>query len=469
MLKINSLKKFLKEDFFYFVSLFLLNGVLCLKIGNFLSYILYFLFPFVFLTLFFFVIFKRRRFSISLLGRFISCVFLFFSAALISFLISGPADMSLFFYDRTFVFNVGANCMSLAFSLSIRLSCIRNASVQFSKLFRSFEQYLPDKKRIKSHYILSFVFLFFLSALLFYYNAFEKSLAIIILSCLSLLVSIFFLAKNPLTAREIRRIDFYIKELNRADSKDYILDGIRKRIEERWIRKYNLPFVENMIMAAVRIFYHLKVVGAGNIISYDEPAIFVMNHGMMIGPVCGVTYLPIINRPYTHHRMCDRAESANRMWYCTFKKVFKKMSDKTGLKIMDFIAKHITKWINSYEPILSYVDLHDPRKSMESMKNGLLSLLDGDSILIFPEDSSKSPTGTYQKGETGDLYSGFAHIGKLYGAKTGRSLYFYPVFVNSRLRTFNIGKPIIYDMSVNVGTEKKKVAQELKERMNEFS
>ena len=280
--------------------------------------------------------------------------------------------------------------------------------------------------------------------------------------------SVFFSCRNPITFREQSRLDAYFAEAERSDSNDVILENIRRRIKEHWVDKYSLPVVENIIMFLVRTIYHLKIVGANNIRKDNLPAVFVSNHGTMIGPVCGVSYLPVVHRPYVHHRMCDAEESAERMWRWTFSPKMKYLTEEQGMRFSRFIAKRTSKWINSFEPVKSYVDLNDARKSMESIRNGALALMDGDSVLLFPEDSSKGPDEKYQHGEAGVFFTGFAHMGKVYNEMTGRSLCFYPVFVDKKTRTYNIAEPVIYDNTANVSLEKKRVADELRRRMNSF-
>ncbi|HAL18086.1 MAG TPA: hypothetical protein DCO86_00410 [Spirochaetaceae bacterium] len=286
------------------------------------------------------------------------------------------------------------------------------------------------------------------------------------IAAICFVASVFFSCRNPITFREQSRLDAFFAEAGRPDSSDAILENIRRRIKEHWIDNYSFPLVENIIMFLVRVLFHLKIVGANNIREDNLPAVFVSNHGTMIGPVCGVTYLPVVHRPYVHHRMCDAEESAQRMWRWTFSPKMKHLTEEQGMRFSRFVAKRTSKWINSFEPIKSYVDLNDARKSMESIRNGVHALMDGDSVLLFPEDSSKGPDEKYQLGEAGVFFTGFAHMGKIYNEMTGRSLSFYPVFVDKKTRTYNIDEPVIYDSAANVSLEKKRVADELRRRMN---
>ena len=279
--------------------------------------------------------------------------------------------------------------------------------------------------------------------------------------------SLIVLSRNPITLREQKRLDIYFNELNREDSLSILTQRYKDRIIKRWVKSYNLPFASEFIMGLCRFFLSMKVKGKENIKGTMLPSVFVANHGEIIGPICGTCYIPSVFRPYVHDHMCDVEKSTNRMWKYTFKGIFGFLGETKGLKLSRFIAKITTHLINSFEPIHSYVSENDPRKSMKSMHDGLECLLDGDSMLIFPENPSKTGTGRYAVGEVGALYSGFAHIGKLYNDATKRNLYFYPMFINKKKRLITIGEPVIFNNTDNVVAEKKRVAEEIQNRMNE--
>ena len=48
----------------------------------------------------------------------------------------------------------------------------------------------------------------------------------------------------------------------------------------------------------------------------------------------------------------------------------------------------------------------------------------------------------YKADNVRTFYTGFAHIGKMYFDRTGKSLLFYPLFSDRTTRSFRIGSPV---------------------------
>ena len=408
-MKISSLSKFLCEDLFFCLSIFLSFFLVISKFSKSLFLFIAFIVSILIWVIIFFLAFKNLKFFKRNLSRFLSC-FLLVAYAIISnlapFLLKQVEEFekdSITVYsainrtkflnvlrgEKELIVSLFINAVLFSFIAASRIISIIRINKTYKVLKYDILEY-KDKKPVLNPflYILPFVFCFFVS--------------------------------------------FFFKDYRQY----YTL--YKERIINRWVKNYKLPFASETIMGLSRFIFGMKVNGIENIINEELPSVFVSNHGEIIGPVCGTSYLSTVYRPYVHDHMCDVEKSAFRMWKYTFSKPLAFMGEKRSKRFSHFIARITTHLINSFEPIHSYVGENDPRKSMQSMHDGLDCILSGDSLLIFPENPGKTENHKYEEGKTGELYTGFAHIGKLFNDKTGRNLHFYPMFINKKKKTLKL-------------------------------
>ena len=285
--------------------------------------------------------------------------------------------------------------------------------------------------------------------------------------CLSCgVVSFAFLANNNFSSRKRMRLFVYNRILER-DGNDCRLPAMRKTAYDLFVKHHPPYFIDEVIQSMIRICYHLKVDGEENISLDDLPAVFICNHGEEIGPICGMTFIPTYLNPWVHAEMCRKDLAYARMWRFTFGPRFHENS-RFGKFLTRVIASVVTYLIGGVEPLEVHRD--NPRKIMKLFMDTKDCLASGGNVLIFPEDPGKSDNnGYYQQGSVGDMFAGFAQIGKIYAAETGMNLHFFPVFINKKRRTLHIGKPIAYDSkAADAREEKMRIVKELQERMNAF-
>ena len=484
-MKISSLSKFLCEDLFFCLSIFLSFFLVISKFSKSLFLFIAFIVSILIWVIIFFLAFKNLKFFKRNLSRFLSC-FLLVAYAIISnlapFLLKQVEEFekdSITVYsaiNRTKFLNVlrgenelivslFINAVLFSFIAASRIISIIRINKTYKVLKYDILEY-KDKKPVLNPflYILPFVFCFFVS---FFFKDYRQYYTLsFIFALIFASFAIYIISRNPITFREEKRLDIYLREKNRSDSLDFLQERYKERIINRWVKNYKLPFASETIMGLSRFIFGMKVNGIENIINEELPSVFVSNHGEIIGPVCGTSYLSTVYRPYVHDHMCDVEKSAFRMWKYTFSKPLAFMGEKRSKRFSHFIARITTHLINSFEPIHSYVGENDPRKSMQSMHDGLDCILSGDSLLIFPENPGKTENHKYEEGKTGELYTGFAHIGKLFNDKTGRNLHFYPMFINKKKKTITIDKPVVFNNTENTVQEKRRVAKAIYDAMN---
>ncbi|MDL2240477.1 hypothetical protein LJC25_00985 [Bacteroidales bacterium OttesenSCG-928-K03] len=284
------------------------------------------------------------------------------------------------------------------------------------------------------------------------------------LPLLFMVISIIFALKQPLDERHKQKLEVFNKGVNANIS-------TKQSLNERLVKKSRVRFGVKIIAAFVKPFLFLKVKGEENI-DYDNfPSIFVCNHGIIYGPIAAVIYLPTYFRPWIDKKMCDIDSAAQEMYERHFSR-WPLLSKKVKIGMSKFLSKPVTWAMTSFNPIP--VEKSSLRGVVKTFESTVDVLAEGDNILIFPEKPKKVKVGrkTTIKHETdtvGNLYTGFASIGKLYFDQTGKALRFYPIFANKKNHTFNIGKPVVYDHNNNSHEEKVRIANELQIKMKEFS
>ena len=203
----------------------------------------------------------------------------------------------------------------------------------------------------------------------------------------------------------------------------------------------------------VKVFYpQTQVVGIENL--PDEPVIIVGNHCQMNGPIVGELYVP--NEPYI---WC-----AGEMMY---------LKDVPEYAFHDFWSQK-PKWTHPFYKLLSYVIApiavcvfnnartigvyHDTR-ILSTFKNTVTKLVEGNSVVIFPEHDVKHNHIIY------DFQDKFIDVAKLYYKKTGRELSFVPMYIAPKLKTLYLGKPVRFCAAQPMDTERRQICTYLMEEI----
>ncbi len=197
------------------------------------------------------------------------------------------------------------------------------------------------------------------------------------------------------------------------------------------------------------LFYpKMKVVGQENL--PDEPVIIVGNHCQMNGPIVGELYMP--EEPY--------------IW-CAGEMM--QLKEVPGYAFQDFWSQK-PRWSQPFYRLLSYIIAplsvcvfnnartigvyHDTR-IISTFKNTVTRLLEGRSVLVFPEHDQTYNHILY------DFQDKFIDIAKLYHKKAGKALLFVPVYIAPKLKTLCFGKPIRFRPQEPMDAERKRICNYL--------
>lgn len=276
-----------------------------------------------------------------------------------------------------------------------------------------------------------------------------------------MIVALVFALKQPLDFRNREKLMRFIEDRSGNEN-------VRDDLQKLFVRKYRMRFGVKIACTLVKPFLHLKVSGIERLRKEEHPSVFVCNHGFIYGPISAVIYLPTYFRPWIHNVMLSR-DTAKKELAKSLSWILKVFGRKLGGAIIGQLTRATCWALNSFNPIP--VVRGASRDVMTTFNESLKALQDGDNILIFPEKPKKL-AGLSEDASANHLrvfYTGFAHVGKMYYDKTGKSLLFYPLYSDHVKRTFTIGKPVRYNPALESHESKRVLAEELQARMTELS
>jgi len=282
------------------------------------------------------------------------------------------------------------------------------------------------------------------------------------LPLLFMLVAIFFACRQPLDYRNREKLMLFIESRSKTEQ-------MRDNLQGLFVRKYRMRFGVKILCTIARPFLHLRVAGREKLRREDYPSVFVCNHGFIYGPISAVIYLPTYFRPWVHNVMLS-PDTAFREMSKSLSFLKKALGKRLGGRLIWQLTRATCWALNSCNPIP--VVRGASRDVMATFNESLKALEDGDNILIFPEKPRSLlkavPDAEYNPDSVRSFYTGFAHIGKMYYDRCGKSLLFYPLFSDRDSHSFRIGEPVLYDPALEPHESKRRLAEQLQKRMAEL-
>lgn len=118
-----------------------------------------------------------------------------------------------------------------------------------------------------------------------------------------------------------------------------------------------------------------------------------------------------------------------------------------------FLAKITAKFLLPLLYLARPIPVFHDRRVMDTLKDSVEALQNGDNIVLFPERPQKFSEFVFE------IYDGFADLGRSYYNATGKKLKFYPTYVENKSHKIMIAKPIEYDPTVNPKAERKAISE----------
>jgi 1-acyl-sn-glycerol-3-phosphate acyltransferase len=192
----------------------------------------------------------------------------------------------------------------------------------------------------------------------------------------------------------------------------------------------------------------------------EGPAVFVSNHLGAIGPIAVLASLPVRVYPWVVSDMMDSAKAAA---YLNQDFVEPQLHIAPPLSL--WIAKEISRISVRLLSSAGCVPVWQGDRLHETFERSVKLLLEGKSLLIFPEDPSKEFDPQYKMTP---FKKGFARLGEMYYERTGRSLRFYPLAVHLGSYRVKVGRPIAYNSKNRPVNERLRIKNVLESSVREM-
>ena len=210
---------------------------------------------------------------------------------------------------------------------------------------------------------------------------------------------------------------------------DLILAFFSYQIQQHWVFKNDTkgrfygPFVR-FIRALAKVFtknYKSKVLPP------EEATVYVCRHLNMRGPITTLVRLDFQVHPMILSCFFDKDECYKQYSEFTFTERRGRKKKKRNIKayLASRVVPRIMKSLGGI-PVYRGTDAN----SMQTMRDALLYLEKGESVIVYPDIDY---TAGYET--ESEIYEGFLLLGQLYKRDTGKSLRFVPLYIDDTNRT----------------------------------
>ncbi len=178
-----------------------------------------------------------------------------------------------------------------------------------------------------------------------------------------------------------------------------------------------------------------------------EPCIIAGNHAQMHGPIINEFYFPADKKIWCDAPMLDKKEFPKYAYDNFFggkPNLFQKM-------LVGLLKSVIPNGFSSSDALPVYRDM----RIMKTYKATIDSLDQGFNVVILPECPEEFNEITNMFNEY------FVDVARLYYRNTKKELSFVPMYVSKSLRKMLFGKPIKFDASLPIESERKRICEYL--------
>lgn len=207
----------------------------------------------------------------------------------------------------------------------------------------------------------------------------------------------------------------------------------------------------------VKLFYpKITVEGAENL--PDVPCIVVANHSQMNGPIACELYFPGTRYTWCAGQMMNMGEVPEYAFRDFWSN--KPKYSRWFYKLLSYIIAPVSVCVfNNANTIAVYRDA----RILSTFKNTVKRLSEGASVVVFPEHDA--PYNHIING----FQDKFIDIAKLYYKKTGQELPFVPMYIAPARKTMYIGKPIVFEGSADMDSQRSRICSYLQEEITRIA
>lgn len=191
----------------------------------------------------------------------------------------------------------------------------------------------------------------------------------------------------------------------------------------------------------------------------DPNAIYLSNHVGATAPIKHELYFPYNFKFWgTHEMVCTLKE---RWRYLAYNYLPKKKH--IGKFMSKIIATIILPFVSGFYRGLQILPTYTDGKLLKTMHDSTDYLKQGNSIIIFPEDSSEGYWDTLK-----EYFAGFLLLAKHYYKYTNHNIKIYNMYFNKKNNTLAIDTPITIEEILKDKRDIREIANTFKDRANEL-
>lgn len=189
-----------------------------------------------------------------------------------------------------------------------------------------------------------------------------------------------------------------------------------------------------------------------------EPAVYIVHHQNLFGPVHAAALMPTDVRPWVLYPFCSRRDCFNQYYGYTFTKRF---GWPSGLAAPAAALSSLV--IPPLMHAIGAVPVYrNGRNILRTMNTSVDALTLGHSLLICP-DREYADTSS----RTGDLYSGFLNLERAYYRKTRHHLPFIPLYLSPSKKQLLFCKALYFEGKTSFKSERAQLAVRLSQSLND--
>lgn len=190
------------------------------------------------------------------------------------------------------------------------------------------------------------------------------------------------------------------------------------------------------------------------------PVVYVSHHQNLFGPVSVLCWHPEFMRPWVYSVFMEKESSFRQYVDFTFTERFgwnQRLAELAAWPASRFVVKltHSGHGIPVYR---------QSRAIMETMKDSVESLKNGESVILFPDVAYNDDSP-----EVKSIYDGFLYIEKYYYRETGEHIPFVPIYSDKAEKEIRVGMPILFAGKDTFFNEKQEVAERIQQELNRLA
>jgi len=218
--------------------------------------------------------------------------------------------------------------------------------------------------------------------------------------------------------------------------------------------KEKKSFLFRAIKYVVRVFYpKMEVVGLENL--PNEPCAIIGNHTQLHGPIACELYFEDDCYTWCASEMMKLKQVPSYAYQDFWSQKPKAL--RPFFKLASYLIAPLSVLIfNNARTIPVYRDA----RILSTFRESIAKLQEGNSVVIFPEQDIR------HNHIIDEFQEGFVDIARLYYKRTGKELFFVPLYIAPKLKKMYLGKPIRFSAGTPIDEERQRTCDYL---MNEIT